>query len=105
LQKEDIYTGLSDFYQKKRDTFLSLVKPSRFKGIPCQGTYFQMLDYSDISTEPDTDFAKRMTIDYGLASIPPSVFYRRKTDNRMLRFCFAKNNETLKRAAKILCKI
>ncbi len=105
LQKEDIYTGLSDFYQKKRDTFLSLVKPSRFKGIPCQGTYFQMLDYSDISSEPDTDFAKRMTIDYGLASIPPSVFYHRKTDNRMLRFCFAKNDETLKRAAKILCKI
>jgi len=105
LQKEDIYTGLSDFYQKKRDTFLSLVKPSRFKGIPCQGTYFQMLDYSDISTESDTDFAKRMTIDHGVASIPPSVFYHRKTDNRMLRFCFAKTDETLEKAGEILCRI
>ena len=64
-----------------------------------------MLDYSDISREPDIEFAKRLTIEYGVASIPPSVFYHNKEDNRVLRFCFAKKDETLEKAGEKLCRI
>jgi len=60
---------------------------------------------SEITTEPDTDFAIRMTKEFGLASIPVSVFYSEKTDNRILRFCFAKNNDTLEKAAEVICRI
>lgn len=105
LQNEKAYLDLSGFYQKKRDKFLSLLKNSRFKAIPCKGTYFQMLDYSSISDEPDTDFAKRLTIEKGVASVPPSVFYHDNDDHKMLRFCFAKKDETLEKAAEKLCGI
>jgi methionine aminotransferase len=105
LLNENAYLGLSGFYQGKRDTFVSLLKNSRFKPIQCRGTYFQMLDYSEISDESDVEFAVKMTTKYGVAAIPPSVFYHDHDDYRMLRFCFAKKNETLEKAAEKLCRI
>jgi methionine aminotransferase len=101
----DVYLDLATFYQKKRDKFLSLIKGSRFKPLSCKGTYFQMLDYSHISNEPDIEFAKRLTINDGVAAIPPSVFYHQNDDHKVLRFCFAKKDETLEKASEILCKI
>jgi len=105
LVNENAYFGLSGFYQEKRDKLLSLLKNSRFKPVRCSGTYFQMLDYSSISDEPDIVFAKRLTTEYGVASIPPSVFYHDNDDHRVLRFCFAKKDETLEKAAEKLCRI
>lgn len=105
LTNENAYLGLSEFYQEKRDRFLSLLKNSRFKPVSCRGTYFQMLDYSSISDEPDTLFAKRLTVEYGVAAIPPSVFYHLNDDHKALRFCFAKKDETLEKAAEKLCGI
>ena len=105
MKNKDIYLNLSEFYQKKRDKFLSLIKHSRFKALPCRGTYFQMLDYSAISNEPDVEFSKRLTTEHGVAAIPPSVFYHHQVDHNVLRFCFAKKDETLEKAAEKLCKI
>ncbi len=105
MENQEAYENLSDFYQKKRDLFLSLMNRSRFMAIPCGGTYFQMLDYSGISNEPDVDFSKRLIVEHGIAAIPPSVFYHTHDDHRVLRFCFAKKDETLKKAAESLCKI
>jgi len=105
MQKKDAYLKLAKFYQKKRDKFLALIETSRFKAVPCKGTYFQMLDYASISDESDIEFSKRLTIEHGVASIPPSVFYNDNEDHRVLRFCFAKKDETLERAAEKLCKI
>jgi methionine aminotransferase len=105
MKNKDIYLNLSAFYQQKRDKFLSLIQDSRFKALPCCGTYFQMLDYSAISDESDVEFSKRLTIEHGVASIPPSVFYHRQVDHNVLRFCFAKRDETLEKAAERLCKI
>jgi methionine aminotransferase len=105
MKNKDIYLNLSAFYQQKRDKFLSLIQDSRFKALPCCGTYFQMLDYSAISDESDVEFSKRLTIEHGVASIPPSVFYHRQVDHNVLRFCFAKKDETLEKAAERLCKI
>lgn len=102
MQEPKHYLELSDFYQKKRDLFLDLIKDSRFKFKPSKGTYFQVLDYSEITQEYDVDFAKRLTIGSGIASIPLSVFNENKLDNKVLRFCFAKKDDTLKRAAEIL---
>ncbi|NRA93267.1 MAG: aminotransferase class I/II-fold pyridoxal phosphate-dependent enzyme, partial [Psychroserpens sp.] len=93
---------LPEFYQEKRDTFLNLIKNSRFKFTPSQGTYFQVLDYSEITDRNDLEFAKDLTTNHGVASIPLSVFYDDLQDNKVLRFCFAKTNETLEQAAKIL---
>ncbi len=105
LEEPEHYLELSTFYQRKRDLFLNLIQDSRFKFIPAQGTYFQILDYSKITTENDVDFAKRLTIDHKIASIPLSVFNTDHIDNKVLRFCFAKTDETLKEAAAILNRI
>lgn len=105
LSESDDYKNLSVFYQQKRDFFLKQLKNSKFKFIPSPGSYFQLLDYSNISNERDTEFAVRMTKEYGVASIPISVFYHQPTDNKLLRFCFAKTEETLKSATEKLCKI
>jgi len=102
LQHEDHYLGLAAFYQKKRDLFLALIKESRFKFIPSKGTYFQLLDFSEITTENDVVFAKRLTIENKLASIPTSVFNKDQKDFKQLRFCFAKTDETLEQAAEII---
>ncbi len=105
MQDPNTYLGLSEFFQAKRDLFLNLIKDSRFKFKPSQGTYFQVLDYSNVTREYDVDYAKRLTIENGLASIPLSVFNENKLDNNVLRFCFAKTDDTLKQAADILNKI
>jgi methionine aminotransferase len=105
MQKKEVYLELSEFYQKKRDKFLASIQASRFKALPCGGTYFQMLDYSDITDESDLGFARRLTIDFGVAAIPPSVFYHHRNDDKVLRFCFAKKDETLEKAAEKLCKV
>lgn len=105
LMNPENYSGLPEFYQKKRDYFASGISGSRFKIIPCSGTYFQLLDYSNISDEPEESFAIRLTRDHKIAGIPVSVFYHKLTDHKVLRFCFAKKEETLNKALEILCKI
>jgi len=102
MTRKEAYLTLSDFYQRKRDLFISLIKDTRFKPLPCSGTYFQMVSYQDISEEPDMDFARRLTEVYKVAAIPPSVFYDKRDDHKVLRFCFAKKDETLKEAAERL---
>lgn len=101
LQQPQHYMDLGKFYQRKRDLFLNLIKDSRFKFTPSESTYFQLLDYSDITDEGDLAFAKALTIDHKIASIPISVFME-GLDPKMLRFCFAKEDEELVAAAKIL---
>lgn len=96
---------LSQLYQQKRDLFQKLLAKSRFKLLPCEGTYFQVVDYSEISTENDLDFCKTLATKYGVAAIPISVFNANKKDNKIIRFCFAKDDETLTKAAEKLCKI
>lgn len=105
LKEPSHYLELAGFYQEKRDRFLSLIETSRFKCSPAKGTYFQVLDYSDITNNYDVDFAKKLTIENRIASIPLSVFNENKLDNKVLRFCFAKTDETLIKAATILNKI
>ena len=105
ISMPDVYLGLSKFYQDKRDFFRSLISESRFKILPCRGSYFQLLDYSNLSDEPDEAFAIRLTTEFGVAAIPPSVFYLGKEDHRVLRFCFAKTSRTLEAAAERLCRI
>ena len=105
LQEPEHYLELATFYQRKRDLFLSLIKDSRFKFTPAQGAYFQILDYSNITEEKDVDFAKRLTIDHKIAAIPLSVFNADNLDHKVLRFCFAKTDDTLKQAADILNSI
>ena len=105
LKNENNYLSLPKFYQEKRDVFCNLLKESRFKIIPAGGTYFQLLDYSEITDMKDTEFAVQLTEHNKIASIPVSVFYNSAPDSKVLRFCFAKDNETLEKAAEILCKI
>lgn len=102
LKNRENYTNLNAFYQHKRDFFLDGIADSRFEYVPSKGTYFQLLDYSNITNEPDTDFAKKLIIDHKLASIPISSFNVDNKDNKVLRFCFAKKQETLVQAIAIL---
>lgn len=97
------FSEVSKMYQKKRDLFQGLLKNSRFELMPCDGTYFQVVNYNAISKENDVDFAKKLITKFGVAAIPISVFYEDATDKHMLRFCFAKTNETLIAAAEKLC--
>jgi methionine aminotransferase len=99
------HLGLGDFYQPKRDLFCHLLEGSRFRAVPSAGTYFQLLDYSELSADRDVDLARRLTREAGIASIPVSVFYAQPPDHRMLRFCFAKDDATLQRGAEILCSL
>jgi methionine aminotransferase len=98
----DFHRSLVEFYQHKRDLFCRLLKPSRFRMHPSAGTFFQVADYSEISDEADTDFAARMTREHGVAVIPASVFYEVPPPQRVVRFCFAKSDETLRQAAERL---
>jgi methionine transaminase len=102
LEDKQCYLSLPSFYQAKRDRFLELIRESRFRPLSCHGTYYQMLDYSRISVEPEMEFARRLTMEFGVAAIPPSVFYHRGDDHKVLRFCFAKKEETLLAAAERL---
>ncbi|OGA10861.1 MAG: aminotransferase [Betaproteobacteria bacterium RIFCSPLOWO2_02_64_14] len=105
MQDRDAYLTLAAFYQKKRDFFLEGVKASRFQPLPSRGTFFQNLCYDRISDENDSDLAIRLTRERGVASIPVSVFYREPPAHRVLRFCFAKSEDTLARGAEILCRL
>ena len=105
LANKDAYLQLPSFYQKKRDYFIHVFGQTKFGLKPSPGTYFQLLDYSKISKEKDTDFAVRLTKEFGVASIPVSVFYHKKTDSKFLRFCFAKHEDELEKAAEKLIKL
>ena len=98
---------LPAFYQAKRDLFCELLQGSRFTLVPSQGTYFQLLGYHAISAESDASLARRWTCEQGIASIPISVFYQNPeaSRHRALRFCFAKDDDTLAKAADILCRL
>lgn len=97
----DIKT-LGQFYQQKRDFFQSLMKDTKLKLLPCEGTYFQVASYAAISEENDIDFTKRLVTELGVATIPISIFYANGDDHQCIRFCFAKDEETLTRAAERL---
>lgn len=97
--------NLGKFYQEKRDEFRNKMKISRFQLLPCEGTYFQVASYSQISNENDIDFAKRLVFEHGVATIPLSVFNANGEDRKMLRFCFAKDEITIEQATEKLCKI
>ena len=101
----DFPATLAGFYQAKRDLFCEALADSRFSLTPSAGTYFQLLDYSAISDEVDSDLAVRYTREHGIASIPISVFCERPPPGKNLRFCFAKSEEMLLQAAEILCRI
>ena len=102
LKQPDHYLQLPQFYQKKKDIFLDSIKNSRFEILPSKGTFFQSLSYKNISDESDFDYAVRLTKEIGVASIPLSVFYHKKDDHKILRFCFAKSEEILVEAGKRL---
>ena len=105
LKNENNYLELNSFYQGKRDLFTSLIKDSRFEILPSSGTYFQLLGYKKITDALDTDFAIELTEKHKIASIPVSVFYHQKVDEKVLRFCVAKKEESLHQAAEILNKV
>lgn len=105
MEDAQTYGQLPSFYQKKRDLFLELIEGSSFKVIPSAGTYFQLLSYDNISKERDTDFAIRLTKEHGITGIPCSVFYPDHQDHKVLRFCFAKEDDELIRAAAIIKSI
>lgn len=99
LEQENLYLELSHFYQQKRDFFLKGIENTGFRPVACSGTYFQCVDYTGITTMKDTDFATLLTRTYGVAAIPTSPFYHDGYDAKILRFCFAKGQETLSEAA------
>lgn len=102
IEDPEHYENLAGFFEEKRDVFVNAVKDSRFKAIPSSGTYFQLLEYSNINELGDMDMCEQMTKENGLASIPVSVFNHDGHDQQLLRFCFAKDDSTLLAAAKIL---
>jgi methionine aminotransferase len=105
LQDRSRYLDLGAFYQAKRDLFRRGLSGSRLDLLPCQGTYFQLASYARISDEPDARLAERLTREIGVASIPVSAFYGEPRQDRVLRFCFAKGEETLSRACERLARL
>jgi len=105
LSDPENYLHLGKFYQQKRDFFLQEVRGSSLQPLPCLGSYFQLLSYEGFSSKSDSAMAEWMTREMKLAPIPVSAFYKDKTDNKLLRFCFAKSEETLQKAGKILRRI
>jgi methionine aminotransferase len=99
------YLGLPEFYQQKRDFFLQAMSATRFKPLPCAGTYFQLFDYSAISDEQDLAFCKRLTTEFGVAAIPVSSFYSDLKDEKVIRLCFAKTEDLLAQAGERLSKV
>lgn len=98
-------SAISKMYIEKRDVLQNLLKTSRFRLLPCSGTYFQLIDYSAISQDKDTDFAIWLTKEIGVAGIPISIFFKEEFPQKVLRLCFAKSTETLTQAAQRLCQI
>lgn len=105
LKEPDHYLSIPAFYQAKRDKFLACIKDSRFSYTPAHGSFFQCVNYQQITEENDYDLAIRLTHEIGVASIPVSVFYHQKNDYKILRFCFAKDDETLEKAGERLSKL
>ena len=105
VTRDPTSAAVTPFYQAKRDRFLSLIEGSRFRPLPCRGTYFQMLDYSAITDERDSDFALRLIKEHGVAAIPISPFLSGAEPGLVLRFCFAKRDDTLARAAERLRQV
>lgn len=105
LQNRDSYLQLSGFMQAKRDRFYSLMAGTRFTPMPSYGSYFQCYQYHRISEESDHEFAVRLTKDFGVTPVPVSAFYQNGTDHKVIRFCFAKKDETLEKAAELLMKV
>jgi methionine aminotransferase len=105
LSRDVKAAALPGFYQAKRDRFLALTAGSRFRPLPCEGTYFQLMDYSAVSQEPDTRVAEWLLKSHGVAAIPVSAFLYRDTGGPVLRFCFAKKDETLTAAAERLMRV
>ena len=106
LKEPANYASVPGFYEEKRDRFLVGLRASRFEPLACEGSYFQLADYSRISDEPDVEFARRLAREHGVAAIPISVFYKEPPPGqRILRFCFAKREETLDNAIEQLCAI
>lgn len=103
--KETSVSKLGAFYREKRDLLQKHLQDSRLELMPSEGSYFQTVCYKNISTEKDVDFAKRLVTDFGVATIPYSVFYADGTDNKMIRICFAKDDDTLLKAAEKLTQI
>lgn len=103
IEHEYFSDGLADFYQAKRDLFATALQGSPFKLLDCAGSFFQLVDYSALSDAQDTEFSKWLTCELKVAAIPTSVFYRQPPEQKIIRFCFAKNNETLVAAAERLC--
>ena len=104
MQEADRHLRLAAFYQEKRDFFGALMAPTPFELLPCRGTYFQLASYQRISDLPDREFAEWMTRTIGVAVIPVSAFYAHGHDDRVVRFCFAKQDKTLMEAAARVCK-
>jgi methionine transaminase len=105
MKNPEEYLDLPSFYQKKRDFFLSAMQNTRFRPLGCEGTYFQLFDYSDISDEADFAFCQRLTTEYGVATIPISAFFSDKQDEKVIRVCFAKTEDLLEKAGKALAKV
>lgn len=99
------YLDLPAFYQHKRDLFRSGLKTTRFRLLPSDGTYFQCVDYSAVSALPEADFAKWLIAEIGVAAIPVSAFYNQPKESGIVRFCFAKKNETLRTALERLAML
>lgn len=99
------FGGIAKMYRQKRDLFQNLIKDSRFELLPCDGTYFQVVSYKNISTQNDLEFARELITKHEVAAIPISVFHNDAADRQMLRFCFAKTDETLIAAAEKLNKV
>jgi len=104
-QQPELLSELPSFYQTKRDRFRRMLASSHFRLLPVAGTYFQLADYSALSNEPDLEFARKLAVEVGVAVIPVSPFYERQPDQRIVRFCFAKNDSTLDHAAARLCEL
>lgn len=105
LRDDSIYKNISMFFQQKRDLFNSLLSETKFKLLPCKGSYFQCVSFAHLTDESDVEFAKRIIVEFGVASIPISAFYTNKTDDKILRFCFAKEQKTLEAAVEKLMRI
>ena len=105
LKQKENYLQLGSFLQQKRDFLKNGMQQTKFKALPSYGSYFQLYSYSDITDESEKDFAIRLTKEYGVATIPTSAFYKDETDNKVLRFCFSKNENTLEEAVGRLMKL
>jgi len=105
MADESLHLGLAAFYARKRDLFRAGLASTRLRLLPCEGTYFQLTSYQGLSGERDDALAERLTRESGVASIPVSAFYERPPGDPVLRFCFAKNDDTLAKACERLARV